>query len=95
MRRCQRDLFRDALAVELLHADDRIDFFKFPGQLLAVTLGQTTGDNDALELPLFLERDQIQNSIDGFLFRLLNESARVNDYRVRASGVRKLIPLTL
>ncbi len=70
-------------AIELVGAEDGIDFRDIFPDLIAIALHQATGDNEPLRAAGLLVFGHFKDRIDGFLFGRINEAASIDDDHVR------------
>ena len=70
------------------NAQNSVYLRHFSKHFLAVTLGQTAGDNDALEAFMFLQPGDIQNVVHRLFFGRLNKGAGVDDDNIRFGLIR-------
>ena len=80
--------------LELVEADEGVDFAEFPGQLGGEALGHTTGNNEALIGAATVEAAVAMSFEDGgdaFGFCGIDEGAGVDDQDVRVGGVGRKI----
>src|SRR5690349_4340985 len=75
--------------VDLVRADERIDFGHLRLQFVAITLDQTTGYNQALGLAFRLKTRRFENRVDRFLLRRVDKAARVYHDGLGIGGVRR------
>lgn len=76
-------------------ADKCVDIFKLLDQVFAVTLGETSGDDNFFDLPLFFEFDQLEDCIDRFFAGIFNERTRVNDSDIGVFDVDDAVAVLL
>jgi hypothetical protein len=76
--------------LELVEADEGVDFAEFPGQLGGEALGHTTGNNEALIGAATVEATvamSLEDGRDAFGFCGIDEGTGVDDQNVGISGV--------
>ena len=71
----------------LAGAKDNVDFGNLALQFVAVALGQTSGHDQPAARPIFLVLCHLQNGVDGFLLRPVDERAGVDHDHVGARRV--------
>ena len=74
--------------VDTAHAEKSIYLGELLEDLLAVALGETARDDDALEGAVLLEPGLVQDVVDGLLLGALDEGASVDDDDVRVDILR-------
>ena len=70
-------------------AEDRIDFRDFLLELVAITLGQAPGDDQAPARRLLLQLGHLENRVDRLLLGPIDERTGVDDEHVGAVGFRR------
>src|SRR5215204_7161786 len=79
----------------LVRPDKGINLWEFLHQVVAVSLDQAAGNNDALGLALGLQVRGFENRIDRFLFRRFDKAAGVHHDRIGLIGVIRNLPASL
>ena len=74
---------------DLAGADDRVHFGNLLANLVAKALDQAAGDDQALRAAEFLVFGHLQDGVDGFLLRRLDEAAGIDDEHVGFVGARR------
>ena len=81
-------------AHELTGTDKHIDLGQGLTQLLAIPLSQAPGDDELLGWTVLLVASQLQDGIDRFFLRFVNEAAGINHKHVGPFRVEaELVPL--
>jgi len=71
----------------LVGADEGVDLGHFVGELLRITLGKATRDDEALAAAGLLELAHVEDGVDGLLLGLADESAGVDDDDLGLAGL--------
>ena len=79
---------RLADAVDAAHAEDGVDLGELAEDLLAVAFGEASGDDDPAQGVVIFEPAEVEDVVDGFLFRAFDERAGVHDHDIRLGLVR-------
>ena len=74
--------------MDTAHAEKGVHLGQLLQDLLTVALGQTAGDDDALQGAVLLKPGLVQDVVDGLLLGALNEGAGVDDDDVRVDILR-------
>ena len=64
---------------KLIGTEDEVDFRNLFLDFVAIAFRQATGHDEFLAVALGLQPGHFQNRIDGFLFRAIDETARIDD----------------
>ena len=70
-------------------AEHRVDLGNLRFQLVAITLAEAAGDDQPFAVAAFLEFRELENRVHRFLFRGIDEGARVDDDDVGVGRVRR------
>jgi hypothetical protein len=68
-------------SADFIRADKRVNFRQFLQKIVAVTLDQTTGDDDALRYAVRFRAGRFENRFDRFGFRRFDKTASVSQRR--------------
>ena len=74
-------------AVELGRAQNGVDLGNFLQDLAAIALGETAGHDEGARLPSLLQLGELEDGIDRFLARPVDEGAGVDDQALGALGL--------
>jgi len=70
-------------------SEDGVDFGNFLPELVAVALCKTTGHDEPLTVALRLVPRHLEDRVDRFLLRRVDESAGIDDDDVRTRRIRR------
>ena len=71
----------------LIHAQDQVDLGDLVLQRVLVALAEAAGDDQQLAAAGFLVLSHLEDRVDGFLLRALDEAAGVHHQDVRLGGI--------
>src|SRR6185369_9113450 len=74
--------------VDLIRADEGIDFGYLGFQLVPVTLNQTTRDNQSFRVTVSLELSSLEDRVDRLFLSRVDKPTRVNYDRVSVFSIR-------